>query len=534
MPLDVTQTTRPDLNYHCSDVPHSASGVSSRLSGYSPGYMAEGFDPSIVPPDQLIVARTPKPLSAGKWLHHSVKNGFVSLVRQFKMLGILINIYRHNYSVESIDKAATKAEGGLLIKIIQFMCSSPEILNNLFHDDSQKFLDALSHVSTSNKPMSRKELERCLKQAEVPYDPQRLNECTELGTGSVGDVKEITLLSGERQVVKLISPSSEVRVHSDLKVLRFLLGLVQFFRPGTLGEGTRHAMNEFFASVKDELNLVNEAQRTQKQEFAFQALHNGDHFHITDSELPACAAGLPDPINDINVTNPVGQRINIPVNYKVPKVSQKQLTQRTMCMQKINGATLSDSDSHKLRSIAGQLFQVDPRLITDELLDNFRQTMKRLAHNQWTHCYAQTGFFNGDMHDGNVMVAMENGQLSIYFIDLGNAQWVGRDTVKATFTILGAMEMLRDTEDEELRDEYADIIIGNLQSMAKYDPNEADWGTLKTKLKDLMAYGTPGEIPEKVLDTFDLAYPCNIYVPKEIVSLFRAQILIDTQAQQER
>ena len=532
MPTVVSQTVRPDLNYSFTNLSQSTFGVSSRLTGNR--YMAEGFDPSMVPPDQLIIARTPKPLSGAQWLHHSVKNGFMSLVRQFKMLGILINIYSHNYSVESFEKAAAKSEGGLLIKAIQFVCSSPVILNSLFGDDAEKFLNALSHVSISNKPMSRKELEYCLKQAKVPYDPERLNECTNLGTGSLGDVKEITLLTGERQVVKLISPSSEVRVHSDLKVLRFLLGLVQFFKPDSLGQGTRHAINEFFTSVKDELNLVNEAQNTQKQDFAFQALQNGDHFHLTDRELPACAAGLPDSINEINITNPLGQRINIPVNYKVPRVSQEQLTQRTMCMQKINGATLSDSDSHKLRSIAGQLFQVDPRLINDELLETFRQSMKRLAHNQWTHCYAQTGFFNGDMHDGNVMVAVENGQLSIYFIDLGNGQWVGRDTVKATFTILGAMEMLRDTEDEELRDEYADTIIDNLQSMAEYDPNEADWGTLKTNLKDLMAYGTPGEIPEKVLDTFDLAYPCNIYVPKEIVSLFRAQILIDSQEPQDR
>lgn len=530
MTIDVTQAARPDLNYRFSSMPQSSSGVSSRFSGAR--YMAEGFDPSAVPPDQLIIARTPKPLSGVQWLHNSVKNGYMSLVRQFKMLGILINVYRHNCSVESIEKAAAKSEGGLLIKAIQFVCSSPVILNSLFGDDAEKFLNTLSHVSTSNKPMSKKELEYCLKQAEVPYDPDRLNECTNIGTGSVGDVKEITLLSGERQVVKLISPSSEVRVHSDLKVLRFLLGLVQFFKPDSLGQGTRHAMNEFFASVKDELNLVNEAQNTQKQEFAFQALQNGDHFHLTDRELPACAAGLPHPVNRINITNPLGQRVNIPVNYKVPKVSQGQLTPRTMCMQKINGATLSESDSYKLRSIAGQLYQVDPRLITDELLETFRQSMKRVAHNQWTHCYAQTGFFNGDMHDGNVMVAVENGQLSVYFIDLGNGQWVDRETVKATFTILGAMEMLRDTEDEQLRDEYADTVIDNMQSMAEYDPNEADWETLKEKLKDLMAYGTQGEIPEKVLRTFDLAHPCNIYVPKEIVSLFRAQILIDSQAAQ--
>lgn len=74
MPMDVAQATRPDLDYRFPSVQHSLSGVSSRLSGNR--YMAEGFDPSVVPPDQLIVARTPKPLSGAQWLHNSVKNGY--------------------------------------------------------------------------------------------------------------------------------------------------------------------------------------------------------------------------------------------------------------------------------------------------------------------------------------------------------------------------------------------------------------------------------------------------------------------------
>ena len=513
------------------DVSQLTSAVSAKGPDSTPRYLVQGFDPSNVPPDQLITARTAQSLTAAQWLHHNIKYGLMGFFRQFKILGVMINLYRHDFSIESIKDAAEKSEGGLLVKVIQFMCSSPHILTHIFEDDAQRFLNTLSHVSSNNKPMSRQELEFCLKQAGVPYDPERLHECSHLGTGSVGDVKEITLVNGERQVVKLISPTSEVRVCTDLKMLRFFLGLIDFFKPGKLGQGTRHAINEFFESVRDELSLVKEAHKTQKQGYAFQALRRGDHFNITGEEMPDCAPGIPKPIDRIDIPLPgFAQGISIPVNYKVPTIFEEHLTPRTMCMEKINGSTLSDTDSEKLRGVAAQLFMAAPGVITDEFLENFRQYLKNLAHLQWLHCYVQTGFFNGDMHDGNVMVAIEDGQLTIYFIDLGNGQSVCRDVVKATLTINGAMEELRGTDDEQSREAYAEMVIGNIKCMGKYDPNEADWETLKTKINDLLPYGsTPS--PRKVLDLFDFASSCNVHMPKEIVSLFRANMLISSQDQ---
>ena len=522
----------PNWDWDFSNVSSEDSTIASIKSAEVPRYMAKEFDPAAVPPHRLITARKTESVSVVQSSIRSVKNTFVGLIRQFKMLIIISNVYRQGFSVESIQKAAAKSEGGLLIKVIQFVCSSPEILNSFFGDNAQQFIDALSHVSNSNKPMSRKELVHCLKEAGIPYDPERLDECAHLGTGSVGDVKEIILLNGERQVVKMISPSSEIRVFSDLKVLRFLMGLIRFFNPKALGLGTRQAINAFFDSVQDELNLVNEAQRTQKQDFAFRALVSEDHYHITDQEMPDCAIPIPDPVKDIIIPNPCGPNIHIPINFKVPEVSPEHLTSKAMCMQKVEGATLANSDSEKLRGITGQLFNVDPRMITDDMMVLFKQYLKSVAYSQWLHCYAQTGFFNGDMHDGNVMVAVENGQLSIYFIDLGNGQRVCRDVVKATFTVLGAMNRLRNTADEQTREEYADMIIDNLKSMSEYDPNEADWDTLKSNIKELMTYGAPGGLATKVLDVFDHAYPCNVRTPKEIVALFRAKILIDSQQEQ--
>lgn len=525
------QVVNPESRGSFLHVSKPVSGASSTVPDSTPGYLAKGFDPSKVPPDQLITARTARSLTAAQWLYHNIKYGLMGFVRQFKILGIMINLYRHDFSIESIKDAAEKSEGGLLVKVIQFMCSSPHILTHIFQDDAQRFLNTLSHVSSNNKPMSRQELEFCLKQAGVPYDPERLHECSHLGTGSVGDVKEIILVNGERQVVKLISPTSEVRVCTDLKMLRFFLGLIDFFKPGKLGQGTRHAINEFFESVRDELSLVKEAHKTQRQGCAFQALRRGDHFNIIDEEMPDCAPRIPKPIDRINIPIPgFAKGFSIPVNYKVPTIFEEQLTPRTMCMEKINGSTLSDTDSEKLRGVAAQLFMAEPGVITDEFLENFRQYLKNLAHLQWLHCYVQTGFFNGDMHDGNVMVAIEDGQLTIYFIDLGNGQSVCRDVVKATLTINGAMEELRKTDDEQSREAYAEMIIGNIKSMGKYDPNEADWETLKTNINDLLPYGGKPS-PRKVLDLFDFASSCNVHMPKEIVSLFRANMLISSQDQ---
>ncbi|ELU09154.1 hypothetical protein CAPTEDRAFT_209244, partial [Capitella teleta] len=181
--------------------------------------MDPNFDPAKVPDDQLIVGRQPRTLSAIEWLGEAVKNGFSSMIRTFKMMGILFSIWWNGASVDSIEKAAAKSQGGILVKAIQFACSSPEIAKDIFGDDHQKFIDALSHVTTSNKPMTKGELEHCLKEAGIPYDPSRLDERVNLGTGSIGEVNEIIMQGGGRQVVKVVSPSSETRVYSDLKVL---------------------------------------------------------------------------------------------------------------------------------------------------------------------------------------------------------------------------------------------------------------------------------------------------------------------------
>lgn len=508
---------------------HEASSITSLHSRGAPGYMAQGFDPAAVPPDQLITARQTKSLPLVQSLLRNVQQSFMSLIRQCKMLIIMTNIYIHGFSIESIHNAASQSEGGLLIKMIQFLHSSPEIVTKLFGDDAQKFHDTLAYVCNSNKPMSRKEMIHCLNEANVPYDPNRLDEAIHLGTGSVGDVIEIILHNGERQVVKMISPSSELRILADLKVLRFLLSLIGFFKPEMLGKGIQQAANAFFDSVKDELNLVNEARKTQKQDFAFKALANSqDHYQITNDELPGCAALIPGPVRGIEVPGPLGEMFQIPVNFKAPEVSPDYLTSKVMCMQKIEGATLADNDSEKMRAILGQLFNVDPQLITNEILNVFKQLVKQASYAKWAHCFAQTGFFNADMHDGNLMVAVENGQLSIYFIDLGNAQQVSRETVKATFTLVGAMEGLMSTTDSRLRDGYADILIGNIQATGEYDPNEVDWNTLKVRIKDLVVGDGTASINSRMLDVFNLAFSCNVKVPKEMAALFRAKNLANS------
>ncbi len=507
---------------------NEASSITSLRSRNTPSYMAQGFDPAAVPPDQLITARQAKPLPVVQSLLRNVQQSFMSLIRQCKMLIIMANVYRHGFSIESIHNAASQAEGGLLIKMIQFLHSSPEIVTQLFGDDAQRFHDTLAHVCNNNKPMSRKEMIHCLNEAGVPYDPDRLDETIHLGTGSVGDVKEIILLNGERQVVKMVSPSSEIRVLADLKVLRLLLSLIGFFKPQILGKGIQQAVNVFFDSVKDELNLVNEAQKTQKQDLAFKALANSQDYQITDNELPDCAALIPGPVRGMEFTGPSGEIFRASINFKVPEVSPDYLTSKVMCMQKIEGATLAGSDSEKMRAIIGQLFNVDPQLITNDILNLFKLYVKQASYAKWAHCFAQTGFFNADLHDGNLMVAVENGQLSIYFIDLGNAQQVSRDTVKATFTLLGAMEGLMSTTDSRLRDDYADILISNIQAMGEYDPNEVDWNTLKVRIKNLVVGGNTAGINGRMLDVFNLAFSCNVKIPKEIAALFRAKNLTDS------
>ncbi|WP_299733734.1 AarF/UbiB family protein [uncultured Endozoicomonas sp.] len=497
-------------------------------------HLEPNFDPTEVPANKLIKGRQPRTLSSIEWLGNAIKNGFYTFIREIKIMGIFISIWWNNASIDSIKKAAADSQGGIIVKAIQFACSSQEIARSIFGNDCQKFMDALSHVTTSNEPMSLKELEHCLKEANIPYDTAKLDKRVNLGTGSIGEANEIILKNGGKQVVKFVSPSSEIRVHSDLKVLRFVMSLLSFFKPDIVKEGTKNAFFEFFDSIKEELNLVNEAQRTQKQAQAFSAIKSNHLYHITNNELSDCAKGLPNPVptNGIEIHHPeTGQHlVNIPVEFKVPKVSGQYTTHHTLSMDKIHGVTLSENDQGHLRNIAAKLLNVNSDIFTDEQLKAFRYLLKQTVFQQWAYCYSQTGFFNADMHDGNVMVAVENGKLCIYFIDLGNAQRVSRETVKATYTILGALEKLREAEkNSSLEDRFANVVIENLKSMGNYT-NKANWAKLKEVIKAHMKDGGRyASIEKSVTDIFDLAYPCGIKIPKEITGLFRAQTLIDSQ-----
>ncbi|WP_257295612.1 AarF/UbiB family protein [Endozoicomonas sp. YOMI1] len=491
-------------------------------------------NPSKIPDDQVIVGRQPRTLSSLEWLGEQIKHGFASAVRTFKMMGIIFSIWRHGSSIESLQNAAERAQGGILVKAIQFVCSSPSIAEDVFRDDHEKFTKALSHVTTSNKPMTKAELIHCLDEAGIDYDPERLDERVNLGTGSIGEVNEIILNGGGRLIVKTVSPASETRVYSDLRVLRFMLGLVTFFSPSSIDKGTKHAIFSFFDSVKEELNLITEANRTRQQDYANKAIKQQHIYDIKQSDLPDCAYALPSRPNGWPIQHPdTGEvLLRLPVNFKVPAVYGDTASPHALGMEKIDGVTLSENDQPKLRGLAAKLFNTDPAKITDDHLVAFRFSLKNLAFHYWSYCYAQTGFFNADMHDGNVMVAVENGRLNIYFIDLGNAQKVSRNAVKATYTILGAMERLRQESGVATRSHYADEVIQCLQTLADYESDKAKWDKLKQEVLMLMPYREREEgddIQKKVIELFNRAYNCHVKIPKETAALFRAKILIDSQ-----
>ncbi|USE39276.1 AarF/UbiB family protein [Endozoicomonas sp. SCSIO W0465] len=379
--------------------------------------------------------------------------------------------------------------------------------------------------------MTKAELIHCLDEAGIDYDPDRLDERVNLGTGSIGEVNEIILKGGGHLIVKTVSSSSETRVYSDLRVLRFMLGLITFFSPSVMEKGTKHAFCSFFDSIKEEVNLITEANRTRQQAYAIKAIEQQHIYNIRQSDLPECAFELPSRPDGWPIRHPDTGRLlrKLPVNYKVPAVYGDTASPHALGMEKIEGATLSENDQPELRGIAAKLFNIDPEKLTDDHLSAFRFSLKRLAFEYWSYCYAQTGFFNADMHDGNVMVAVEDGQLSIYFIDLGNAQKVSRNTVMATYTVLGAMEKLRQESDEAVRSQYADQIVRCLHNLGDYDSDKVNWATLKHEVLKIMPYGVRGSLESKVIELFNRGYTCHVKIPKETAALFRAKILIDSQ-----
>lgn len=85
-----------------------------------------------------------------------------------------------------------------------------------------------------------------------------------LAAGSIGQVHEARLVSGERVVLKVQRPGIEAQIKVDLSLIQELAGMVEKFIPETAAARPRAMASEFARALTGELDFVREAGNITK------------------------------------------------------------------------------------------------------------------------------------------------------------------------------------------------------------------------------------------------------------------------------
>ncbi|WP_299735338.1 AarF/UbiB family protein [uncultured Endozoicomonas sp.] len=490
-------------------------------------------------PDKPLHQRKIEQVNVVQRVFNAIGNGLYTCYRSIQILGYTINIMVRNGSPKSVQQAADGL-GGVFLKLLQFICSSEGMAKKFFGDNYEDYTKALRHVSSSNKPMSNRQLIRCLEAAGIDYEPELLDDRTNLGVGSIGEVHDIYTKSGQTQdptlakitpmsiVVKLISPANEAKILSDINLMTLLMKVVNFIAPGKLGSGMKAALTDFIESFKSELNLAGEAINTQTQAEVFSKLPACEKFEINDQDLEPISR-LYDPPDTQLLDN-----LGVKLKFKVPEIYPRYTTRHSMVMQRVEGVTLtaSDKNDQKLRAILQRVLKIPEKVITVDRLEALRSSIKFLAFAQWLYCYSRSGFFNADIHDGNIMVAEENGALCVYFIDLGNAlQHTKEQTVASQKIGIALRELkepgyLHESLPKISREQALDTVVECLKKLGEFKAGAVNWQAIKNNINALVKDGDTEAPEQRPIEIFDMIHQYGVKTPKDIMALFRAMTLI--------
>ena len=163
-------------------------------------------------------------------------------------------------------------------------------------------------------------------------------------------------------------------------------------------------------------------------------------------------------------------------------------------------------EEFKSRSCLGsdQEFVAQLRVKDSRQSKEVRNAIKSIAYSHWQYCFAQTGFYNADIHDGNIMVSVEDNKIAIYFIDLGNAHQISRDEVIAAFGFGGNIHELTTTHDADIQKACAKNISNCLKTLC-HGQNDKNFEALEQAIL-LKASSLNGDNDEQISKVFDLAY----------------------------
>ena len=249
---------------------------------------------------------------------------------------------------------ALQGMGTTFIKLGQFLATRPDIIGESVSKELEKLQDQLPPFDLIvAKNILKNEL------GKENFD-QITNISEPIAAASVAQVHfaNITVMGQKKDVaIKILRPNVEKVFNEELDALMFLAYIVE--------------------------SLVKKTQRLKLVEVV-QLLREITNFEMDFRFEAAAASELYE-----NTKNDLG--------FNVPKIYWNQTSKRVLCLDKINGISIRETESLKLQNID-----------TKKLARNIIQHFLRHA--------VRDGFFHADMHQGNLFVT---GDGTIVPVDFG-------------------------------------------------------------------------------------------------------------------
>ena len=251
--------------------------------------------------------------------------------------------------------------GPAFVKLGQVLAVREDLLPSEYTTELRKL-----HSSVEALPFSI--IQQRLKEElgdEKLADFEKIN-ANPLAAGSIAQVHEAWLRSGEHVVIKVQRPNIAQQINVDLSLMENLASLIEKYIPESRTIRPKAMIEEFARALKSELDFVREAGSTTK---------TGHNFEGNSNVL-------------------------------IPKVYWNYSTARVLTLSKLEGVPSWDKDEMIKQGI-------NPTLLVERGLSAFLQMV------------FVDGLFHGDLHPGNLLA--QSGD-RVGFLDFGMVVRLGRTT----------------------------------------------------------------------------------------------------------
>jgi aarF domain-containing kinase len=261
--------------------------------------------------------------------------------------------------------------GPTFLKFGQIIASSAGLFPDEYVKEFQKVLDRV-------RPFSFEDVQRILVEDLGSEKAARLRdiEPKPLASASIAQVHTATLDDGTKVVFKVQRPGIAGRTAADMKILRFMAGVVAKVKRGADLANPVGVVDDFAATLREELDFRKEAENlTRFNEIMLELGHK---------------------------------------NIRAPRPLADLTTARVLVMERFFGVRVDHYDEIRRRGIDGET----------QLVAGLRA---------WFQCVVFYGFFHGDVHAGNLMLLDDS---DIGFLDFGI---VGRFTEEQRWLVIDYM-----------------------------------------------------------------------------------------------